>query len=372
MRKTRIVYTIPNFDTAGSGIALLKMATRLDRTRFDPVIVCLHDRGRLFETVRRSGIPVHVYPYLTPQHPRWRFPFRILRIATFFRSLRPDIVFSYHYAPDISEAIAARIAGARFVYIKKNMGWHGPSRRQWRIKTWLSHAITVQNGDMIDLFFKGDAKARIISIGVDQDEFRPTSPDPTLREELFPGVDDHIVLCVANLIPKKGISDLLKGFAACRSRAHARLVVVGNYDTPLWAETVRLMEALELVGRVLFTGKRDDVPRFLSIADLFILASTGDEGAPIAIQEAMASGVPVVTTRTPGNREQLQELPAQLVPPGAPEAISEAIDRFLSISPAERRAIVDRQLDIIDRRYSLHQEVRRHEELYSELVNTTR
>ena len=372
MRKTRIAYTIPNFDTAGSGIALLKMACRLDRSRFEPVIVCLHDRGRLFETVRRSGIPVHVFPYLTPQHPRWRFPLRVMRIAAFFRSLRADIIFSYHYAPDISEAIAARLAGSRFVYIKKNMGWDGPSRRQWRIKTRLAHAITVQNGDMLELFFRGSAKARIISIGVDQEEFRPTPPDPTLREELFPGSDDRIVLCVANLIPKKGVADLIKGFAASRSKDHARLVIVGHHETPLWAETRRLVDELALDSRVLFTGKRDDVPRFLSVADLFILASTGDEGAPIAIQEAMASGVPVVTTRTPGNREQLRELPGQLVAPCDPAAIADAIDRFLSLPGAERQAIVDRQLDIIDRRYSLRQEVRRHEELYTELVKPTR
>lgn len=369
MRKVRIVYTIPNFDTAGSGIALLKLAERIDRARFEPSIVCAHDRGALVQAVRASGIPLHVRPYLTPQHPRWRFLLGIIRTALLFRSLRADIIFSYHYAPDLSEVFAARLSGARFMYVKKNMGWSGPSWKQWRMKTRLAHAITVQNSDMLDLFYKGMKKARVISIGVDQTEFKPSLPDLGLRDELSLGAGEKVVLCVANLVPKKGIRFLIEGFARSSQRDSARIFIVGNHKTELWEEMTGLISSLGLEGRVHFTGKRMDVKRFYSIADLFILPSTGDEGAPIVVQEAMASGVPVVTTRVPGNREQLQELPAQLIEPSDADAISEAIDRMLSLSAPERADIVARQIDIVETRYSLINEVRMHERLYAESVN---
>lgn len=369
MRKIRILYTIPNFDTAGSGIALMKMCTRLDRNLFEPMIVCLHDRGAYFEEVRRSGIPVHIYPYLSDLKPRWRLLFNIIRISRFFRSLSPDIIFSYHYAPNFSEVLAARLAGCKFGYVKKNMGWEGPSRNQWKIRTWFSDAITVQNTDMMRSFFPGNKKARLISIGVDQQEFYPRLPDSSLRNELGIEQEERIILCVANLIPKKGIDFLIRGFASSASFKHSRLIIVGNNQTMLWNETQELMGQLSTGDRVMFIGKRPDIPRFLSIADLFILASTGDEGAPIAIQEAMSIGVPVITTKTPGNRDQLDTLPDQLIPPSDAEAIAGAIDRMLSLDQEKRHAIISQQWDIVDKRYSLKEEVRQHEALYKSLVN---
>lgn len=372
MRKIRIVYTIPNFDTAGSGIALLKLVTRLDRTRFDPCIVCMHDRGALFKTASASGIPIHIHPYLTPQHPRFRFLRGIWRTARFFRALGADIVFSYHYAPDLSEVFAARLSGARFLYVKKNMGWKGPSSKQWRIKTWLAHAITVQNRDMLDQFFKGSPKARIISIGVDRTEFKPAPPDIRLLDELLGGSNNRIILSVANLVPKKGLRYLIEAFSRSMHRDDCRLVIVGNHDTPLWEETRRLMAELGVDGRVMFTGKRHDVDRFYSVADLFILPSTGDEGAPIVVQEAMASGVPVLTTSVPGNRDQLEELPDQLVPPCDADVLREAIDRMLSLDKSDIERIRKRQMDILDTRYSLTNEVLMHEELYCETLKHRR
>lgn len=368
MRKIRIVYTIPNFDTAGSGIALIKLCSGLDRNIFDPVIVCLHDRGAYFDVVRKTGIPVHIYPYLSDLKPRWKLLANIIRIARFFRSLKADIIFSYHYAPNFSEAIAAKLAGCKFAYVKKNMGWEGPSKNQWKIKTMFSDAITVQNTDMMKNFFPGNKKARLVSIGVDQQEFHPRLPDEQLRKELGINPDTRIILCVANLIPKKGIEFLIRGFASSAYYEQSVLIIVGNHETMLWEETKALIKTLGVESKVLFTGKRPDVPRFLSIADLFILPSTGDEGAPIAIQEAMSLGIPVITTDTPGNRDQLNTLPDQLIPPSNAHAITQAIDRMLSIDQDQRHAIISQQWDIIDKRYSLKEEVRQHEILYKSLV----
>jgi glycosyltransferase involved in cell wall biosynthesis len=372
LKRIRILYTIPNFDTAGSGIALMKMITGLDRDRFEPIIVCLHDRGEYFKTVRESGIPVHIYPYLAPLKPRLKLLGGVVRIARFFKRLSPDIVFSYHYAPDFSEALAARLAGCKFMYVKKNMGWNGPSRNQWKLKTLLSNAITVQNTDMIRDFFGNDPKARLVSIGVDLEEFHPRPPDLTLYNEIGIGQGGRIVLCVANLIEKKGIPDLIRAFSLSEYRETTTLLVVGRFDTDLWPRTEELIRENGLEGRVVFTGKRSDVWRFFTIADLFVLPSTGDEGAPIAIQEAMASGVPVITTDTPGNRDQVRDMPGQMVPPSDPSALKDAMDRMLGADDQTRKHVVERQLDVVRERFSLTNEIVRHEEIYLGLIRKTK
>ena len=58
--KIKILYTIPNFDTAGSKIPLLKIVNNLDKNYFEPQIACLHNRGDLFQDVKESGIKVHI------------------------------------------------------------------------------------------------------------------------------------------------------------------------------------------------------------------------------------------------------------------------------------------------------------------------
>jgi glycosyltransferase involved in cell wall biosynthesis len=370
MKKIRILYTIPNFDTAGSGLALIKLASNLNKERFTPMIVCLHDKGRLFDEVKASGIPVYIYNYLAPLKPRTTLFIHIFRIARFFRKLNPDIVFSYHYSSDFSEALAAKLAGAKFLYVKKNMGWKGASYNQWRIKTWLANAITVQNTDMINLFFPNTKKAYLISIGVDTTMYYPKNPNKELRYSL--GIRDSykVILCVANIIPKKGIDFLLYGFAKIKKGDNVKLLIVGDNTSPLGKKMVLLAEALQISKDVIFTGKRFDVPEIYNIADLFILPSTGDEGAPIAIQEAMASGIVVITTDTPGNRDQLNELPEQLIKPSDPGAIASAIAKFLHLSSEDRNHIVSKQLEIINKRYSLTQEVNAHEELYNRLIRT--
>ena len=51
--KIKILYTIPNFNTAGSGIPVFKIAQSLDSNIFEPHIACLHDKGDLFQDVKK-------------------------------------------------------------------------------------------------------------------------------------------------------------------------------------------------------------------------------------------------------------------------------------------------------------------------------
>jgi glycosyltransferase involved in cell wall biosynthesis len=368
MKKIKIIYTIPNFDTCATGYAMLKLITNLNKEEFEPLIVCLHDRGKLFELVKDSGIPYYIYPYLSPLKPRYILLFKCIKVALFFKRLKPDLIFSYHYSSDFSEALSAKLAGAKFLYIKKNMGWRGPSYKQWRIKTWLADAITVQNTDMMKEFFSNNPKASIISLGVDTQEYFPRPKNINLMLEFGINEQYKVILCVANIIPKKGIDFLIKGFATSSSKNNSILLIVGDDQSELGTHLHALKNELGVADNVIFTGKRFDVKEILSLADLFILPSTGNEGAPVAIQEAMASGIVVVTTDTPGNRDQLNELPKQLIPPVDEKSIASAIDHFLYISEKERRFIIDKQIQIIKNRYSLTEEIRKHELLYRQLM----
>ena len=367
--KIRIIYTIPNFDTCATGMAMMKLIVNLDKNIFEPVVVCLNSKGERFKLVEESGVEYHIYPYLSKLRPISHLLLGVIRTAFFFRKLKADIVFSYHYSSDYSEAISARLSGAKFAYIKKNMGWEGLSYNQWRIKTFFSNLITVQNTDMMKLFFHGNKTAKLISLGVDLLEYNKSKTDFYLCDEFNLDSGDKVLLCVANIIPKKGIDYLLRAFDEFSDLdRNWKLIIVGDYNNDL-GELLRVeFNYLIEQCRVIFTGKRYDVFRFFSVANLFILPSTENEGAPVAIQEAMASKVLVLTTNTPGNRDQLSVLPDQLFEPKSETEILNILNKFKGLDSNELNVRLEIQFDFVKKNYSLQNEVDQHQMEYLNLL----
>lgn len=119
------MYTIPNFDTAGSGKALLNVAKSLDSEKFEPYICCDHPRGLFFKTVKDSGIPIYLKKTRVVMIPRYKGIKETFYLAKYLKSLNVDIIHSFHYGDDYSEALAAKIAGIPWVYTKKKyeLGW---------------------------------------------------------------------------------------------------------------------------------------------------------------------------------------------------------------------------------------------------------
>ena len=105
------------------------------------------------------------------------------------------------------------------------------------------------------------------------------------------------------------------------------LVILG--DGELREETKKLAADL-LPGRVTLTGHRVDVPQILGALDMFALSSDF-EGLPFALLEAMATGLPIVTTDVQGAGEAIRhEREGLLVPPGEPDTLAAAIFRLAS------------------------------------------
>jgi glycosyltransferase involved in cell wall biosynthesis len=102
----------------------------------------------------------------------------------------------------------------------------------------------------------------------------------------------------ARLVPVKDHYTLLRAFAAVVLQVpHAELAIAG--DGPLRKELEAFTKELNLSDRVTFTGALPDTPKFLSELDIFVLSSLS-EGLPISLLEAMAAGLPVVSTRAGG------------------------------------------------------------------------
>ncbi len=182
--------------------------------------------------------------------------------------------------------------------------------------------------------------AALAPYGVTAERISPVPPgvDPA---PLAAGSRDGTLalLCVANLVPRKG-HDLLLGALARLKDLDWRLACAGSLARdPAWTDRLRrLCGEAGLDDRVAFLGEIDDseLEDLYHGADLFVLASHY-EGYGMVFPEAVARGIPVLATRTGGIPEAAPAEASILVPPGDEAALAEALRRLLTEPAAYAR-----------------------------------
>jgi glycosyltransferase involved in cell wall biosynthesis len=170
--------------------------------------------------------------------------------------------------------------------------------------------------------------------GVDSERFRPSGAHH--REALRLG-DKRVVVTVARLVPIKNVALLLDAVAIVSRRvSHVHLLVVG--EGPEGEALTKRAAALGLSGAVTFAGyvPQAETPAFYRSGDVFGLSSDFDN-SPNVVLEAMACGLPVVTTDVGGVREFVTDRTGgAVVTAGDATALAAALERYL-IAPAAAR-----------------------------------
>lgn len=165
-------------------------------------------------------------------------------------------------------------------------------------------------------------KIHVARLGVDLQEFSPVDR-PSTNAPLQ-------IVCVGRLVPAKGQHILLNAFARLISQNHSiHLTFVGDGPDRLSLE--QSVASLDLSGHVTFRGalNHDQTREQLMQADIFTLASFA-EGVPVALMEAMAMGIPVISTYIAGIPELIRHgIDGMLVPPSSVEALAAVIESLV-------------------------------------------
>jgi glycosyltransferase involved in cell wall biosynthesis len=158
-----------------------------------------------------------------------------------------------------------------------------------------------------------------------------------LKLRLGVGEGERIILAVGRLSREKGHAELVEALEDLRRLApelSLRLVLVG--DGPERARLEEQARARGVAGRVVFAGHNEDVRPFYALANVLALPSHS-EGSPNVLLEAMAAGVPVVSTAVGGVPEIVShEESALLVSPHDAQALAAALARMLTDEPLAR------------------------------------
>ncbi len=283
----------------------------------------------------------------------------LLRLCRLLRRLRPDIVEFSTPKAGLLGTIAAALCGVRRrVYLLRGLkleGARGLKRRMLlafeRLACRCAHVVLSNSASLraeaLALRLAPEGKLHVLgsgsSIGVDIVRFSPRPANgpadglTDVRERLAIPAGAPVIGFVGRLTRDKGLPELIESFEAIAcAEPEARLLLVGWFDAAEDALTAGLRARIESHPRIHCAGFVADAAPFYRAMDLMVLP-TWREGFPNAVLEAQATGIPVVTTLSTGSRDSVvPEVTGLLIPPGCPEAITEAVLKLLR-SPERRR-----------------------------------
>jgi glycosyltransferase involved in cell wall biosynthesis len=378
-----VARVIARLNIGGPAQNAILLAAGLDRARFVTTLVTGvvgRGEGDFSGMAHARGVD----PVVIPELGRAIHPARdltaLIKLVRLFRALRPDIVHTHTAKAGTLGRLAARFAK---VPVKIHT-FHGhvlegyfsrPVTRAFleverRLARTTDRLVTVSPRLRAQLLAMGIGRpeqVEVVPLGLDLERFRRARPaSPTLRPSLRLTGDMPLLGIVGRLVPIKDHATLFQALALLRDEGPAvHLVVIGDGE-----ERDRLEELagrLGLGSRIHFLGWRVDLETILKELDVVICASR-NEGTPVALIEAMAAGIPVLSTDVGGVADLVtHEETGWLVPSGDSEAMASAIRRLLSDRILSARLAAAGQVAALDR-HDVARLISRVEVLYADVL----
>ena len=327
----RVLVLAKGLGRGGTERLIVGAARHLDRARFELVVAYLLPwKDAFVGDIEATGTDVVCLDAPRPTSVAW-----LPRLRRLVRERDIDVVHTHMPLP----AVAARLAlpGRRpaFVHTEHNMWDRYRRPTRWaNAATYRRNARVIAVSDGVAGSIRSSVPVEVVVHGTDPSlAVTGEAARTAARAELGLAPDARVVGSVGNFTAKKDQATLVRAVAELRGAGPGRggdpvLVLVGL--GPLEDELRALARRLGIAERVVFAGSRDDVFALLPALDVFALSSRF-EGLPIALLEAMASGVAPVATRVGGIPEVITDgRDGVLVDPGDPGALAAALTRVLA------------------------------------------
>lgn len=305
----------------GAERALLRLLQGLQARGHDVTLCCNHDI--VLNAARERGVhaitmPLHGDVMLTDA----------LRFARFLRARRPDAVIFGTFKKIWLGGLAVTLASVPHTIARVGLASDTPRSAKYRLvlRRWIDTIVLNAEAMRAD-FIRGmpglDARTVVIHNGVQ----RPDTSDAgrTVRAALAIPDDAVVVGAVARLATQKRLERLVGAVALLP--AHVHCVIVGDGSERATIESAIAQHDVE--GRVHLAGHQENTGPYLAAFDVFVVCSD-QEGMSNAMLEALAAGVPVVSTPVSGAAEALEPLadggrPGIITPGFAPADIAEVL-----------------------------------------------
>ncbi len=365
-----ITFVVNTLTHGGAEIQVSRLANGFQRRGWRVAVVSMLPPVALDTQLREAGIEVFCLN-MTPGVPN---PLAILKLSKFIRDRAPQVVHSHIVHANLLARVSRLFAKMPVLVctahsLKEGCWVHDLG---YRYTDRLADLTTNVSQAAVDRYVRlGLAPAgriRFMPNGVDLTRFqRNGSQRARLRQQL--GLESRFVwLAVARMEPDKDHANLFRAFAAVAANhpADPLLLLVGQGE--LESELRQLVDNLKLSRCVRFMGVRDDVADLMNAADAQVLSSSM-EGMPLVLQEASATGLPIVATDVGGNAEVvIHESSGLIVPPRDSPALADAMCSVMKMTAEQRDAMGRRGRDHVESNFNIDRVLDRWEGIYGELL----
>lgn len=375
--KIKVMHVLSKLDTGGLENGIINLCNNLDRERFEPAICCLNGFGSMAQRLRAD---VKLFNLNLPDERNLLYS---LKLAGFYRREKPDIVHAHGWGQCSLYAVTgARIAGVPVVV----NGEHGAvftRRRQiflQKITALLSTTLLSVSeslkGKVAEELGIPALKIKVIHNGVDTQIFTGGYDVSGLKEELIKKFNFHIgaktlvIGSVGSLKRQKNQIILLEALKALNMENpdnNIKVIFVGDGPDKLMLE--KYVTDNNMKGQAVFLGERNDIPRLLSLFDIFVSTSLS-EGFSNVILEATSSAVPVIATKSVGTPELVYDGTNGFIvyPPVEAAGFAEKI-KSLADDPRLLKELSANARRLTEENFSIKSMVSSYEKLYSDSLN---
>jgi glycosyltransferase involved in cell wall biosynthesis len=371
-KRVRVVEILATGTNGGAQEHVYGLMSRLDATHYEASVVSL-SAGSAVRKMQRHGIDVTVID--VPDDGG-----AVRALVDHLRLVRPDVINTHMYRADVvgtQAAIALGEGGHRRPYVVSTV--HSSRVRSNEDRELLRH-LTPEMDQLIAVSksierkiadeHRTGAPVRLIYNGVDLQRYEHQDPCCTLRDEYGMEPGSPIVGVVARLEPEKGHQTLIEAWpSVLREVPDAYLLIVGEGSRRDFLE--QWAAAHKVAHRVVFTGRRDDIPAVTAALDVAVLPSWR-EAQGLSILEAMALSRPVVASDVGGIPEMIEDgVTGLLVEHDNPVALAAAVVRLLK-DHALADMLARAGHDLVHDRFCIELMVKSIEEIYDEGARAVR
>lgn len=355
--KIRVCHVSMCLTTGGLERLLVEFAKRTNPEQYDLQFAVLGDVGQPAEDIKSLGKTVTQIN--TGKSGRWS---QFLNLRKLFVEQRIDIVHSHNTYAHFYASIAGYLAGVPVILNTQHGRGCGNSLKQrghFLLANRLAHQILAVSEDSARICQKQDplSRSKITALwnGIDLDRFSFHGPQ-----------NKPHAISVARLSPEKDFPTLLQATRLVVDLyPEFKLTMVG--DGLERSSLEKLCSELNLDSHVTFLGERSDVPDLLKQAGMFV-SSSSTEGISLTLLEALAVGLPIITTDVGGNPEIIEEgTTGYLVPSRNPQRLAEAICNHLE-KPEAWGTIAATGRASVEKKFHINRMIKDYEELYRSYI----
>ncbi len=371
--RRRVLHIIYSLYRGGAERLIETQVLGCDRTRYEILVCALTTGGDIIDRMAAAGARV----FLIGKRRRGDFT-PITKIANLIQGEKIDLLHLHNSPGAFWGTLAQIVSGTRVPIVRTEHNPYLPHalpgiyralyrRLIKRAKRIICVSEMVRRSYVESFPRYADRYVTILN-GVRVEDFEELPPRPECCADFKLAPEVRLIGTVGRMTAVKNQRLLIEALYMLRAKGtEAHLAIIGEGE--LRGELAAYAGDLGVSEYVSLVKETRNISEFYGALDVFCLSSDS-EGIPLTLLEAMAAGVPVVSTEVGGIPEVIEDgVNGYLVPAGSPESLAKRVDEIL-LDPARGAELAAKARETVRTRFTAERMVRETEKVYEEVMDT--